>query len=251
MFHSLRLGHYYSIRSKIHFMNPISKLLCAMLFIGMTFLSTTIELTLCLTALTLLILIMTNISLKNYLKIVKVLMPFYLIVLIINIIFMVPIVDIFIMMVRFTLIFLYLTMLTLTTPFTEIIYALEKIFGFLKIFKINVSSLALAITSLLKFIPCFIDEMNRILKTQASRGVSYYNSNLKGKIYALKNVIGPAFVLTVKKINGLKQNMNMRLYNSEKKRTNFRMNRWKPFDTYMIMIHIIVLLVIIKKEVLG
>jgi len=251
MFHNFRLGHYYPIRSKIHFMNPISKLLCTMLFIGMTFFSTTIELTLCLAVLTLLLLTITNISLKNYLKIVKVLVPFYLIVLIVNIIFMVPIVDIFIMIVRFTLIFLYLAMLTLTTPFTEIIYALEKIFGFLKLFRINVSSFALTITSLLKFIPYLIDEMNRILKTQASRGVCYYNSNLKGKIYALKNMIGPAFVLTLKKINDLKQNMHMRLYNSEKKRTNFRMNRWKPFDTYMIMIHIIILLVIIKKEVLG
>lgn len=251
MFHDFMFGRYYPVRSKIHFMNPLSKLLCVMIFVLMTFFSTTIELNLFLMVLTILILSLTNISLKLYAKSAKILIPFYLLILLVNAIFKISFLDTVVMMIRLTLVFFYITMLTLTTPPTEIIYGLEKILGFLKLFRINVSNLALSITMTIRFLPNMIDESNRILKTQASRGIEFYSSNLQGKILALRSMIVPAFILTVKKSEDLKRTMALRLYSTKKKRTNFRMNHWNWFDSYIVMMHLLILFVIIKKEFLG
>lgn len=251
MFHDFMFGRYYPVRSKIHFMNPISKILCILLFLIMTFFSTTLSLNLILFIFTILVLIMTNISLFTYFKTAKVLIPIYIVILIVNFIFQISWMDTLVMMIRLTLVFFYITMLTLTTPPTEIIYGLEKVFGFLRTFHVNVSSLALSITLFLRFFPNMIDEANRILKSQASRGIEYYSSNLKGKCLALRAMIVPAFVLTAKKTEELKNNMMLRLYSTKRKRTNFRMNRWNWFDSYLVMMHFLILVVIIKKEFLG
>lgn len=251
MFNSFLLGRYYPVRSKIHFMNPISKLLCFVLFLLMTFFSTTIQLNIFLIMLTLLVLALTNISIFTYLRATKVLIPIYLVIIIINIIFKIAALDSLVMIIRLTLLFLYITMLTLTTPWSEIIYGLEKLLSFLKIFGVNVSKLSLSITLAFRFLPMLVDEMNRILKSGASRGIDYYSSELKEKVFILRSIVGSAFLLTVKKIEDLKMSMYLRFYSTSKKRTNFRMNRWHYFDSYLVMMHLLILIVIIKKEVMG
>ena len=41
--------------------------------------------------------------------------------------------------------------------------------------------MALSISLAIRFIPNIIDQGNKILKSQASRGIDYYNSKLSGK----------------------------------------------------------------------
>lgn len=232
-------------------MNPISKFLCFLLFLLMTFFSTTISLNIFLIMLTFLVLALTNISILTYLRGAKVLIPVYLLIIIVNMIFRISAIDSFVMIIRLTLLFIYITMLTLTTPWSEMIYGLEKLLSFLKLCGINVSKLSLSITLSFRFLPMLVDETNRILKSGASRGIDYYSSHPKEKIYILRSTIRPAFLLTVRKIEDLKMAMHLRFYSTAKKRTNFRMNRWSYFDSYLVMMHLLILIVIIKKEVMG
>lgn len=250
MFHNIMLGRYYPVRSKIHAMNPISKLLCIFIFILMTFLSTTWQLNLFLMILTFLFLLLTNIPIVHYFKTIKILTPIFIIIFIIGIIFHIPLLDTFFFMVKITLILFYFTMLTLTTPMTEIIYGFEKLLGFLNLFGLNVPAIAFSITEAIGFIPNMVDEGSRILTSAASRGVDYYHSNIITKLTILKSMSGPILSLSMKKSEDLRQAMVLRLY-QRGKRTNFRMNRWKAFDSYMVMMYLLVLFVIIKKEILG
>ena len=154
-----------------------------------------------------------------------------------------------IMLSRIILIVLYTSILTLTTPPTEITYGLEKFFSPLKLFKIPVNKMALSVSIALRFIPTIIDEANKVLKSQASRGIDYYNSNLKGKFIAIKSLIVPMFVLTIKRADQLADSMEVRLFSIHKERTNFRQNKWGIYDTYLVLIHVIVLIVIIIRGI--
>lgn len=250
MLHSIVLNRYYPIRSKIHAMNPVSKLLCILIFIVMTFLATTWQLNILLIILTLLFLLLTNIPMIHYFRTVKVFIPIYIVILIIGFLLHVSLIDNLLLMARITLIFFYFIMLTLTTPMTEIIYGFEKIFCFLKVFGINVSALALSITEAIRFFPNLLTEEKRILKSAASRGIDYRHSNFFTKIFILTSMLVSTIELSIQKSEDLKSAMMLRLYQNGK-RTNFRMNCWKTFDSYMVMIYILVLFVIIKKGLIG
>lgn len=250
MSHNIMIGKYYPITSKVHQMNPLSKIICVILFILMTFVSTTIELNLFLCGLTLLIMILTNIPLKLYYKSLKSLKLLIIFIIIINLIFKISLENTIVMIIRLCLVVIYTSILTLTTPPTEITYGLEKLFSPLKLIKVPVNQMALSITLALRFIPNIIDQAHKILKSQASRGIDYQNTNLKGKILAIKSMLVPMFILTVKKADDLALSMEIRLYNLHSTRTNFRIHRWKAFDTYLVIIHVLILLVIIKKELL-
>jgi energy-coupling factor transport system permease protein len=150
-------------------------------------------------------------------------------------------------MLRLVSIVLYTSVLTLTTPPTEITYGLEQVLSPFKLIGLPVNKIALSISLALRFIPTIIDQGNKILKSQASRGIDYYNSSLKGKFMAIKSMIIPMFVITLKKADDLADAMTVRLYNVNAKRTNFRINKWFFFDTYKVMIHIAILFLIIYK----
>lgn len=247
MLNNLVLGRYYKQNSSIHKMHPLSKIICTILFIVMIFLCTDIKLMIMLGILSILILEMALLPHNIYWKTIKSLKYILGFIIIINLIFKVNYIITIMTILRLVLIVLYTSVLTLTTPPTEITYGLEMFLTPLKIIKIPVSKIALSISLTLRFIPTIIDQGNKILKSQASRGVDYYNSNLKGKMLAVKSMIIPMFILTIKRADDLADAMAVRLYNVNASRTNFRINKWHFFDTYMVLIHITILVLMIYK----
>ena len=153
-------------------------------------------------------------------------------------------------LLRLIYVLLYTSILTLTTPPTEITYGLEKLFLPLKLIGIPVNKMALSISLALRFIPTIIDQGNKIIKSQASRGIDYYNSNLKGKILAIKSLIIPMFALSIKKADDLADSMEVRLYNVNSKRINFRQNKWHFYDTFLVLMHLGLFILIMKEVVL-
>ena len=120
----------------------------------------------------------------------------------------------------------------------------------LKLIGIPVNKMALSISLALRFIPTIIDQGNKIIKSQASRGIDYYNSGIKGKLLAIKSLIIPMFVLSIKKADDLADSMEIRLYNVNKKRTNFRQNPWRFYDTFLVLLHLGLFILIMKEVVL-
>ncbi|SFW06501.1 Energy-coupling factor transporter transmembrane protein EcfT [Chlamydia abortus] len=74
----------------------------------------------------------------------------------------------------------------------------------------------------LRFIPTLLDEANRIMKAQASRGVDFKHGKLKDKTKAFIVLIVPLFVASFSKANDLADAMTSRGYDPYAKRSKYR-----------------------------
>ena len=250
MSNKIMIGRYYSIKSRVHSMNPLAKIICTLLFMVTIFMTYDVKLNIVILFLMMLVLFDTKIPLKIFLKLIYDLKWLLLIILIINLVLNVSIVVNIICILRLIYIVLYTSVLTLTTPPTEITYGLERLLSPLKIIGIRVNKVALFISSALGFIPNIVDQKNKILKSQASRGIDYYNCNLKGKRIVLQALLEPLLTLTVKRTKRLYVSMDLRLYNINKTRVNFRQNKWRFYDTFMVVIHVSLFILIVKEVML-
>ncbi len=247
MLNKIMIGRYYPVNSQVHKMNPLAKIICILLFVVMIFFTYDIKFNIVISILVILMLLNTKVPIKIYFKTILSIKWLLLFIFIINLILGFNLQVTIITVLRLVYIVLYTSILTLTTPPTEITYGLEKFFSPLRLIGIPVNKMALSISLALRFIPTIIDQGNKIIKSQASRGIDYYNSNLQGKILALKSLIIPIFVLSIKRADDLADAMEVRLYNINNKRTNFRQNRWGLYDTFLVIIHLSLFILIVKE----
>lgn len=247
MLNKIMIGRYYPVNSQVHKMNPLAKIICILLFVVMIFFTYDIKFNIVISILVILMLLNTKVPIKIYFKTILSIKWLLLFIFIINLILGFNLQVTIITVLRLVYIVLYTSILTLTTPPTEITYGLEKFFSPLRLIGIPVNKMALSISLALRFIPTIIDQGNKIIKSQASRGIDYYNSNFQGKILALKSLIIPIFVLSIKRADDLADAMEVRLYNINNKRTNFRQNRWGLYDTFLVIIHLSLFILIVKE----
>lgn len=247
MLNKIMIGRYYPVNSQVHKMNPLAKIICILLFVVMIFFTYDIKFNIVISILVILMLLNTKVPIKIYFKTILSIKWLLLFIFIINLILGFNLQVTIITVLRLVYIVLYTSILTLTTPPTEITYGLEKFFSPLRLIGIPVNKMALSISLALRFIPTIIDQGNKIIKSQASRGIDYYNSNLQGKILALKSLIIPIFVLSIKRADDLADAMEVRLYNINNKRTNFRQNKWGLYDTFLVIIHLSLFILIVKE----
>ena len=237
---------YYPVDSLVHKMNSLAKIICFLLFIFMIFLTSNFKHNLILSILLILMLFNTKIPLSIYFKTVFNVKWLILLLLIINIIVGSSL-EVIIIILRLIYVVLYAAVLMLTTPMSAITYGLEKLLAPLLVIRIPVNKISLFVRLALSFIPIFIEKGNIIAKSQASRGIDYYNSNLYGKILAVKLSLIPNLFLSINKIISVSSMMKVKLYGVNKKRTNFRQNKWTFYDTFIVIIHICLFILIVKE----
>ena len=250
MLDNITIGKYYPVRSRVHLMNPLSKIICTMSFVVMCLFANSMLMNAMLFILVMLMIMNSHIPVKYFFKTIKSLRFILLFTLILNMTLNVYFETTLIMMSRLVLLVLYTSILTLTTPPTEITYGLEKFLSPFKLIGLPVNRMALSISVALRFIPTILDETNKILKSQACRGIDYSSSKIKDKLVAIKALIIPMFILTIKKADGLADAMEVRLFSIYKKRVNFRQNKWGIYDTYLVMIHIALVVTLIARSIM-
>ena len=250
MLNKIMIGRYYPINSLVHKMNPLAKIICVLLFVIMSFFTFDLRFNALLLVLLMLMICNTKVPFDIFFKTILSIKWLLLFILMINLVVGSNLEVTIITMFRLIFVVLYTSILTLTTPPTEITYGLEKLFSPLKIIGIPVNKMALSISLALRFIPTIIDQGNKIIKSQASRGIDYYNSNLKGKILSIKSLIIPMFVLSIRKADDLADSMEVRLYNVNNKRINFRQNKWGFYDTFVVLLHLGLFVLIVKEVML-
>ena len=158
--------------------------------------------------------------------------------------------------IRLVLLITLSTLFTATTKPLDITIAIDDLFGWLRIFKINVHILSMTISIALRFIPTILDETYRIMKAQASRGVDFKNGKLKEKIVAITSLIIPLFISALSRSDELANAMEARNYNPLATRTRYRKLHWRFLDSLAILFSFIVLglsitsLILINKEVI-
>lgn len=241
MLNSISIGKFYNIKSAIHNMNPTSKIICTLVFLASTLLASTPQILGILALLMLFIIILSRIPIKLFIN--QVFSLRYLIIFLIAIYYFTgqPLNELISLISKLILIVMYTAILTLTTKPTEITTGLEEFLAPLTIIKIPIASMALMISLALRFIPTILEQARRILKSLAARGIDYYNSGFKTKIKAINILLIPMFILSFKRADQLADAMDVRLYNYDKKRTNYNAKNWGITDYVIIVLHIGVL----------
>lgn len=151
------------------------------------------------------------------------------------------------------LMILIVTILTSTTSSIQLTCALEDILNPFKFLKLPVAEWSMTIALVLRFIPSLLDESNRILKAQASRGLDFKNGNLKDKLFSLTSLVVPLFSIAFKKAGELSNAMEARGYNPRQSRTRYRdydikFVDWIIFLIAALLFGILITLVTLKEN---
>lgn len=141
------------------------------------------------------------------------------------------------------------SLLTLTTKPTDLTNGLESVCKPLKYIGINVSILSMMISIALRFIPTLINEANRILKAQASRGVDFKEGKLRDKVVQIISLLIPMIVIAYKRAEDLSNAMEARGYIPGAKRTKVNELIYKASDIMVFGLTIGLMITIIYLKV--
>ncbi|MGI6324783.1 MAG: energy-coupling factor transporter transmembrane component T family protein [Bacilli bacterium] len=249
MFNSIICGKYYPIQSSIHNLNPISKIICTLLFLITLLFINNYWLFGLLLAFIIILIIIARIPITLIINSILGLKWLIIFIFIFDYLVTKNITLAVSSSSRIILIVVYTSILTMTTKPKDITYALEQLLWPLKLFKISTEQLALIISLAIQFIPNVIEQANKILKSQASRGIDFKYSNIRGKILALTTMLVPLFILSFKRADDLADAMEIRLYGYDKTRTHYRLNQWTTYDNNIVVLHMMILIIFILSEV--
>lgn len=131
-----------------------------------------------------------------------------------------------------------------TTKEKDITYGLEKILTPLKKI-LPIKEMALSITMSLQFIPTILQQSNKVIKAQASRGIDFYHTSIIKKIESIMIMFVPIFVLSLKKADNITDIMNIRLYGYYEEKTNYQIKDITILDIVLLLINVIIIIIII------
>lgn len=132
------------------------------------------------------------------------------------------------------------TVLTASTKPLDLTYGLESLFSPLKVIRFPAHEIAMTISIALRFIPTLLEETEKIMKAQASRGVDLNEGKLNEKITAIVSLIIPLFISSFQRSEDLANAMEARGYNPSGKRTRYRLLKWANHDTGALIIVILI-----------
>jgi len=138
-------------------------------------------------------------------------------------------------MVRLIIIVTLSTILTLTTKPTDLNLGLEKILKPLNLIKINSEEIALIISIALRYIPTLLDEANKIMLAQASRGVDFSEGKIKDKVMQIISLLVPMFIISFNRSDDLANAMEARSFVPGRPRTRIHILSWENRDTVVIV----------------
>ncbi|MBS3990800.1 MAG: energy-coupling factor transporter transmembrane protein EcfT [Erysipelothrix sp.] len=124
--------------------------------------------------------------------------------------------------IRLLLMIMITTLLTATTKPLDLTLGIEDLLAPFKRFKVPAHEIAMMISIALRFIPTLIEESQRIMKAQASRGVDLTEGKINEKIVAILSLIVPLFVSSFQRAEELADAMEARGYSPTAKRTRYK-----------------------------
>lgn len=236
MLKDMTLGQFFPGNSVLHRLDPRMKLVLAVLYIVIIFLAENVY---CYAALLLsafLLVVLSRLSLKVVLRGIRPILFILLFTMIINIFFTKGErvllsfwgIDIYVegvlralfMALRVVVLVLGTSVfLTYTTSPIVLTDAIESLLSPLKKIKVPVHDFAMMLTIALRFIPTLVEETDKIMNAQKSRGADFASGSLVRRAKALIPILVPLFVSAFKRAEELAVAMECRCYRVDKKRT--------------------------------
>ena len=149
---------------------------------------------------------------------------------------------------RLIFIVMIATIMTLSTSPIDLTDAFEKLFAPLKVIKVPVHQLSMMMSIALRFIPTLMDELEKIILAQKSRGSEISSGGLITRIRAFIPIMIPLFISAFQRAEELAIAMEVRGYDINIKRTSYRLLHWQYKDTItvLLLIPIATILFILK-----
>ncbi|CDF27119.1 energy-coupling factor transporter transmembrane protein EcfT [Dialister sp. CAG:588] len=227
MLTDITLGQYYPGESFIHQMDPRTKIVCTMIFIAAIFLASSPLSYVVITGFLALTIFYSNIPLKLVVKSIKPLWFILIFTFLIHI-FTTPgqmfftfgiihaskegIVYGAYMTLRLVYLITFSSLLTYTTSPIVLTDGIEALL--MKFHKLGVPAheLAMMMSIALRFIPTLLEETDRIMKAQASRGANFTTGSIMQKAKSMIPVLVPLFVSAFRRADDLATAMESRCY---------------------------------------
>jgi energy-coupling factor transport system permease protein len=126
------------------------------------------------------------------------------------------------MAVRLVFLVVGTSILTLTTSPIELTDGIERLLNPFKKIGLPVHELAMMMTIALRFIPTLLDETDKIMKAQMSRGADFESKNLINRAKNLVPLLVPLFVSAFRRADELAMAMEARCYRGGYNRTKMK-----------------------------
>lgn len=235
------LSRFYNGDSIIHSLSPMAKVIGLFIFLILVLFNHSIFSAIFLLVFVVGLVLMSKISYKFYLRGILSYVPF-LILLFLILFLTFGFVFAFSTIINFALFLIYVMMVVLTCSDSELIYGIRKI--------IKSSKYSLYILMILKFIPCFSDNMNKVLKTLAARGYDFRYLNVIWKIKVLLFSLSSVLRNTIYDLQDMYNKFKINYYAKHLEKTNYRTNDYDEDDNLFLISHLEVLVMLILKGVI-
>ncbi|MCL2176338.1 MAG: energy-coupling factor transporter transmembrane protein EcfT [Firmicutes bacterium] len=140
-------------------------------------------------------------------------------------------------------------LLTLTTTPMDLTDGIERLLSPLKVVRFPVHELALVMSIALRFIPILMEETDKIIKAQKSRGANFDSGNIFKRAAALIPILIPLFVSAFRRAEELALAMDSRCYKGGKGRTRMKLLKFSLTDFLAVLGFIIFVLCIVAIRV--
>ncbi|MDD2457216.1 MAG: energy-coupling factor transporter transmembrane component T [Eubacteriales bacterium] len=246
MISNISLGRYYPAKSILHRLDPRTKILSAFLMMAVIFLSRDLLSMGLLGLVTLALIGLSRVPVKQVLVSLRPMLFILLFAVVLNILTISgdPLLKIGPVIIseqglitalrmgsRLILLILNTTLLlTLTTTPIHVSDALENLLGPFRKIGFPAHEMAMMMSIALRFVPTLLEETDKIMKAQSSRGADYDTGGLIARARGLVSVLIPLFVSAFKRAEDLAVAMEARCYRGGESRTRLRVMKYQTRD---------------------
>jgi energy-coupling factor transport system permease protein len=234
MLTDITLGQYYPGNSFLHRMDPRAKILCTMIFIVAIFLAKDIVSYGLVTAFIGLCVAVSGVPFRMVVRAVK---PLWLILLFTMLIHVLStpgnvvwswgwisvteegLRNGTLMTLRLVYLIGFSSLLTYTTSPITLTDGIESLLSPFRRIGVPAHELAMMMTIALRFIPTLLEETDRIMKAQASRGADFSSGNIWQRAKAMVPLLVPLFISAFRRADDLATAMEARCYRGGEGRT--------------------------------
>lgn len=265
MIKDITIGQYFPGNSILHKLDPRMKILLLMSFIITLFIASSPFSYLFLTLITIALMILSGVPLKMYIRGLKPLIIIICITGFLNMFYSTgePILEFWIfrltiegilnaifMITRILMLVIITSMLTYTTSPIVLTNGLERLLSPLKILKIPVHEFSMMMTIALRFIPILLEETDKIMNAQKSRGADFETGNILKRIKSLIPILIPLFVSAFRRATDLAIAMECRCYGGDSKyRTHLVQYKFafRDYSSIFLMAFILTFVILLNR----
>lgn len=139
------------------------------------------------------------------------------------------------------------SMLTYTTTPNQLTDGLETLFKPLEKIHVPVHDFAMMMSLALRFIPILLDEANRIINAQSSRGADFEEGNIFKRMKTMVSILVPLLVSATRRAYDLAMAMEARCYHGGAGRTKMKPLKYRSADrgAYVVVLCYFALVIVV------